>query len=221
MSSYGATCPPGLYVLSQDYEALMLVGWRRCGNFFYKPNMTSTCCPQYTIRLSVNDFKASRSQRVVMNKMSRYCSETLSVLTVDTKPAEFTEEIYALYKTYQMKVHGDSEDKFTELDFTSFLVSSPLYDDRSIVPEGSLTWGSFHQLYRLNGKLVAVGVIDISATGLSSVYCFYDPDLPNLSLGKYTALCEIEFARSNGLMYYFLGFYIDSCPKMRYKAEYK
>ena len=101
------------------------------------------------------------------------------------------------------------------------MVTSPLVDDREVVPEGSVKWGTFHQQYRLNGKLVAVGVVDISQSGISSVYCFYDPEMSHLSLGKYVALREIDFARAHQLEYYYLGFYIPTCPKMSYKGEYK
>ena len=120
-----------------------------------------------------------------------------------------------------MKIHQDPPDKFSPQSFCSFLVDSPLYDDRQSVREGDLEWGTFHQIYRIGGKLVAVGVLDFSELGLSSVYCFYDPDLPHLSLGKYTALREIEFVKSHSLRYYFLGFYIHTCPKMSYKGDYK
>ena len=220
-ASYGAVCPQDSYVLSRDYEKLMLIGWRRCGTFFYKPDMPNTCCPQYTIRLNANEFKPSKSQKKVLSRMSKYCEENSVQLTVETRKAAFTEEMYELYKRYQVKIHQDPPDKFSEQSFCSFLVDSPLYDDRSHVPEGDLEWGTFHQLYRLDGKLVAVGVLDFSELGLSSVYCFYDPDLPQLSLGKYTALREIEFVRSHSLSYYFLGFYIHTCPKMSYKGDYR
>ena len=49
-------------------------------------------------------------------------------------------------------------------------------------------YGSYHQLYRLDGRLVAVGVVDILPSGLSSVYLFYDPDEKLLSLGMYVQL---------------------------------
>ena len=90
--------------------------------------------------------------------------------------------------------------------------------------------GSYHQQYRIDGVLIAVGVIDVLPTGISSVYSFYDPELSggklNFNLGKFTALREIEWVRRASkyrpnLKYYYLGFYIHSCQKMRYKAEYK
>ncbi len=87
----------------------------------------------------------------------------------------------------------------------------------------NLSYGTFHQLYRLDGLLVAVGVIDILPSGISSVYLFYDPDYKFLELGKYTALNEIKFCLDNNeynFNYYYMGFYIHSCQKMKYKGEY-
>ncbi|KAK1905554.1 Arginyl-tRNA--protein transferase 1, partial [Dissostichus eleginoides] len=83
-------------------------------------------------------------------------------------------------------------------------------------------YGSFHQQYWLDDRIVAVGVIDILPTCVSSVYLYYHPDFASLSLGSYSALREIAFTRqlqkqSPKLCYYYLGFYIHSCPKMRYK----
>ena len=66
---------------------------------------------------------------------------------------------------------------------------------------------------------------DILPDCLSSVYAFYDPILSaQLELGKYTALREIEWVRRAKWLndrYYYLGYYIHSCQKMIYKAEYK
>ncbi|KAJ6317776.1 hypothetical protein OIU76_013337 [Salix suchowensis] len=107
--------------------------------------------------------------------------------------------------------------------------SIPLYypvqpsgDDR-VPPCG---FGSFHQQYVIDGQLVAVGVIDILPKCLSSKYFFWDPDFAYLSLGKYSALQEIGWVKENevycpSLQYYYLGYYIHSCSKMRYKAAYR
>jgi arginine-tRNA-protein transferase len=83
--------------------------------------------------------------------------------------------------------------------------------------------GTYHQHYRLaDGVLIAVGVVDVLPHGLSSVYLFYDPTFAHdlVPLGKYAILREIEWTQQVGLPYYYLGYYIESCPKMRYKADY-
>jgi len=49
-------------------------------------------------------------------------------------------------------------------------------------------YGSFHQQYWLDDKLIAVGVIDILPKCVSSVYLFYDPDYYHMVLGTYSSL---------------------------------
>jgi arginine-tRNA-protein transferase len=143
-------------------------------------------------------------------------------LTIETVPAAFTVEAYQLYKKYQMCVHNDKEGDITMRGFERFLVESPLVPETYTHPETGVAvqYGTMHQLYRIDTRLVAVGVVDVLPDGLSSVYTIYDPDDRDLVLGKYTALREIEWARQHGLQGYYMGFYIHDCDKMRYKAEY-
>ena len=72
---------------------------------------------------------------------------------------------------------------------------------------------------------MAVGVVDILPSSLSSVYFFYDPSYHHLSLGVWSALQEIAWVQRFSLTHpscvnYVMGFYIHSCPKMRYKAQF-
>ncbi|KAE8590141.1 hypothetical protein XENTR_v10017960 [Xenopus tropicalis] len=111
------------------------------------------------------------------------------------------------------------------LEFTRFLCDSPLEPETR--PDGpACGYGSFHQQYWLDGKIIAVGVIDILPYCVSSVYLYYDPDYAFLSPGVYSALREVAFTRelqrkAADLCYYYMGFYIHTCPKMRYKGQYK
>ncbi|XP_066880599.1 arginyl-tRNA--protein transferase 1 isoform X23 [Kogia breviceps] len=124
------------------------------------------------------------------------------------------QESYQVYKRYQMVVHKDPPDK-------------PTVSQAETPPSGpDCGYGSFHQQYWLDGKIIAVGVIDILPYCVSSVYLYYDPDYSFLSLGVYSALREIAFTRqlhekTSQLSYYYMGFYIHSCPKMKYKGQYR
>lgn len=56
------------------------------------------------------------------------------------------------------------------------------------------------------------------------MYFFYDPDYRSLTLGTYGSLREVQFTKdlhekSAEIEYYYMGFYIHSCPKMRYKGK--
>ncbi|KAL1535418.1 arginyltransferase [Salvia divinorum] len=142
--------------------------------------------------------------------------------------SSFDYEEYYLYRKYQLRVHNDTPEHVTESSYKRFLVDTPLVyvppnGDGSVPPCG---FGSFHQQYVVDGKLIAVGVIDILPKCLSSKYLFWDPDFAFLSLGKYSALEEIKCVQENQvhcplLQYYYLGYYIHSCNKMRYKAAYR
>nr|XP_056705405.1 arginyl-tRNA--protein transferase 1 isoform X3 [Euleptes europaea] len=135
------------------------------------------------------------------------------------------QESYQVYKRYQMVIHKDPPDKPTASQFTRFLCDSPLEAENP--PNGpDCGYGSFHQQYWVDGRIIAVGVIDILPKCVSSVYLYYDPDYSFLSLGVYSALREIAFTRqlhekASDLSYYYMGFYIHSCPKMRYKGQYR
>ncbi|XP_072480577.1 arginyl-tRNA--protein transferase 1 isoform X1 [Notamacropus eugenii] len=131
----------------------------------------------------------------------------------------------SLYAKYQMAIHKDTAAECGEAEFTRFLCSSPL--EAETPPNGpDCGYGSFHQQYWLDGKIIAVGVIDVLPYCVSSVYLYYDPDYSFLSLGVYSALREIAFTRqlhekTSQLSYYYMGFYIHSCPKMKYKGQYR
>lgn len=58
-------------------------------------------------------------------------------------------------------------------------------------------YGSFHQQYYLDDRLIAVGVIDILPLCVSSVYFFYDPDYRFLSLGSYGSMRFVHHPVSN------------------------
>ncbi|XP_036979209.1 arginyl-tRNA--protein transferase 1 isoform X3 [Acanthopagrus latus] len=158
---------------------------------------------------------------------SSHCLEVrlVPVSLEDPQFAVTYEQSAALYARYQMAIHGDDPSECSESEFRRFLCDSPLEAEYS--PDGpEMGYGSFHQQYWLDGRIVAVGVIDILPTCVSSVYLYYHPDFASLSLGSYSALREIAFTRqlqkqSPKLSYYYLGFYIHSCPKMRYKGQYR
>ncbi|XP_065528478.1 arginyl-tRNA--protein transferase 1 isoform X3 [Lathamus discolor] len=155
--------------------------------------------------------------------------------TVEGSQLQAADQVFLLQnsksKTNQPKSIEDfvfvslPDDAQHKLEFTRFLCDSPLEAENA--PDGpECGYGSFHQQYWLDGKIIAVGVVDILPYCVSSVYLYYDPDYSFLSLGVYSALREIAFTRqlhekAPDLCFYYMGFYIHSCPKMRYKGQYR
>lgn len=146
------------------------------------------------------------------------------------------DESFEVYRKYQVMIHKDKPNECSMSQFQRFLCSSPILEGEPIVANAAAAnfpagffptgYGGYHQQYVLDGKIICVGVLDILPRCVSSVYLYYDPDYSFLSLGTVSALMEITYVRSlqshwsDKLTQYYMGFYIHSCPKMRYKAQY-
>ncbi|VDM39597.1 unnamed protein product [Toxocara canis] len=335
----------------QHYNDILDRGMRRSGRYIYKPIISETCCPQYTIRLDVHKFNLSRTQKRVLRRMNDFLlydikpkksegEEDLEIrikhtvsesgtlgnntggsvapsvwssnsgavkedatsghdeIENNTKPKrepghkkkimrrkrafermrakaidveefmkkraekeqsrrrtlesfllpydekkfkhrleirlvkllsrEFettVDESFAVFEKYQTIIHKD--DHCSRRGYLNFLANSPLFheEDLSSSPK-SVDLGSYHQQYVLDGRIIAVGVIDILPRCLSAKYFYYDPEFSFLSLGTYAALREIAFTLELAkerpeLHFYYMGYYIDSCPKMRYKGRFR
>ena len=71
-----------------------------------------------------------------------------------------------------MTVHKDPASRWKQTDFKRFL-GSGIKQTSTPVEHGSdkvRRLGSFHQVYRLDGQIVAVAVLDLLPHSVSSVY---------------------------------------------------
>ncbi len=179
------------------YRRLMEHRFRRSGAFAYRPECPHCrgCIP---LRVPVDAFRPSRSQRRVWRRNQDVRVE-LADLSGD-------DEHYDLFVRYQHGKHG-GEMLSSRESFEEFLADSPV--------------DSFEMRYRLDGRLVAVGVVDIFENALSSVYCYYEPALPRRAFGTFSALREIIECRARGLAHWYAGYYIRGCAKMEYKAAFR
>jgi arginine-tRNA-protein transferase len=140
------------------------------------------------------------------------------LFTVNLEPDTFTDEKYELFHDYQQNVHHEGPSEISRAGFKRFLCSSPL--ERRAESSGKRL-GSYHHCYRLDGRLIAMAVLDLLPHAVSGVYFLYHRDFEKWSLGKLSALRETALALEGGYEYYYMGYYIHSCLKMRYKGTYK
>ena len=71
-----------------------------------------------------------------------------------------------------------------------------------------------------SGKLVGVGILDVTPNALSSVYFYWDPDYARFSLGTYSALVELDLCEEWGKEFYYLGYLVAGSATMSYKADF-
>ena len=218
-TSYEMVIRP-LSMTPTQYQHLIDNGWYRRGGvkmFRMIHNHSLQCCDWET-RVHVNkfDYKSHKSYRKVLRRMPT------DRLTVETKPKHFSKEAFDLYNSYH--IHRHEKPQKSEFSYCEHVVDSPIANETI----DGVDYGTFHQLYRLDGKLVAVGIIDVVPKGMVSIYMWYDisKEIKKYSFGVYSALKEIEFvqemSRSNPTMqFYYLQGWNKGNPKLSYKARYE
>jgi arginine-tRNA-protein transferase len=76
-------------------------------------------------------------------------------------------------------------------------------------------------LYLKDGRLLGVALIDILPQAISAVYCYYDPEERQRGLGVFSVLQHIEIARTRGIPWMYMGYWVEGNASMRYKASYQ
>lgn len=181
------------------YNALIQKGFRRSGDYLYRPHCEH-CEKCISTRIVAAEFQPNRSQKRAVTKNSD--------LAIATETARYSDEYFDMYCRYLESRHkGAGMDNPEQSDFERFLIS-----------EWCTT--EFCTL-RLDGKLLAVAVTDIVSTGLSAVYTYFDPDCDKRSLGTACIMMQLQLAVDRGLDYVYLGYWIEECGKMNYKSFYK
>ena len=189
---------PGL-LKESDYQKAMDLGMRRSGTLVYRP-LCSGCRKCQPFRLKVSNFVESKSQR----RARKRCEGLFSVDIIRPRPDA---EHLRLYARYQQDQHGKDGQEIDEEAYTRFLVES-------VADTWELAWRD------RSGKLVGVGIVDLVADGISTVYFYWDPALRDLSLGVASALWEIDLCRRWHRQYYYLGYLVRGSKTMSYKSQF-
>ncbi|KAJ3862956.1 arginine-tRNA-protein transferase [Lentinula novae-zelandiae] len=221
-----SSCCPLVHVLcfeSSKHHKKLVNRWntfiQRGGNAGNREKQKGKANAKFNLRASIHasEFHSDQNQQFAHR------------FEMTLEPSSYTDEKYELFKKYQTEIHYDST---SPKGFRNFLVATPLHQEPiqySSPPTSDFPthYGSYHWCYRLDGKLIAISVIDILPECVSSVYFMYDKDYEAYSLGKLSALKEnvlaqeLHAAGAPSLKYLYLGYYVHSCQKMRYKGEYQ
>lgn len=177
------------------YEELLAAGWRRTGPALYRYRCEdcSSCVP---IRL--------RSDRLERGGRARRLARRNADLSFALLPPAFTDERFALYADYVRRRHGGPMEGLEES--CRSLIASPM--------------AAISEYRDQNGKLLALGFLDLLPEGLSSAYFAFDPAASSRSLGIYSVFAESAAGLELGKPYYYLGFWVPGSPTMDYKADF-
>lgn len=198
---------------TEEYLHRLLGNWRRFGHMMFRPRCRS-CSACQSLRIDVGSFRPDRSQR-----RCRRDNENVIQLRIGTPLVTRAKlRLYDRYHAHQSQEKGwpAHPNKDAESYRDSFV------DQPFPVEE----W-----CYFLDEQLIGVGYVDYlpgptrptnqnPEGGLSAIYFFYEPQERQRALGTWNVLCLIEEARRRGLPYVYLGYYVEGCGSLSYKARF-
>ncbi|MES2643246.1 MAG: arginyltransferase [Myxococcota bacterium] len=196
-----ARCParvPTVPLSPEQLDLLLEEGDQRVGGTVFRTEcpFCSACEP---VRIDIPAFTPSRAQRRVMRRNED--------LTVELGPPTLSRRRVSLWNRHR-RARGllTEHSRKDPIGYQEWLVEScaPTTEVR----------------YSLDGRLVAVSLLDLGLTSANSAYHFFDPSHAARSLGVYSVLHEIEVCRARGMRWYYLGLWVEDCAALRYKSGY-
>jgi arginine-tRNA-protein transferase len=188
-------------VTPEETEALVERGWRRFGPEYFRP-ICRGCQECVSLRVPVADFRVSKSQRRVV----RRCAG----LTVLIGQPQAGAERVALYRKWHHAREASSGWHENPLDEEG-------YRRQFCFPHSC----GREMTYWDGQRLVGVGLIDEMPGSISSTYFFFDPDYSKLSLGVFSAMCEIALAKQLAKTYVYFGYRVAGCKSLIYKSSFR
>jgi arginine-tRNA-protein transferase len=173
-------------VSSTQLDRLLAEGWRHFGEHFFRysigfhENELRRVLP---LRIRLKDFTPSKSQRRILKKNQN--------TQIVIRPIEITPEKEILFETHKKRFKHGVPDSIYD-----FLSRSP-----AAVPCEALEICVFAQ-----EKLLATSFFDVGGAAVSAIYAMFDPQEDRRSLGIYTMLLVIDYARENNKTFYYPGY---------------
>ncbi len=185
-----------------DYQNMLEHGWRRFGKMHFVPEC-KYCQKCISMRIDVKNYKFSHSEKRVFKK------------NLDTKlyiqAPSLTLDHLRLYDKYHFHMSKKKNWPYSSIE--------PAEYDRSYVQGKADYTKEF--LFVKDEKLIGVALVDILSKSISAIYCFYDHDYEDLSIGKFSILVQIKIAKELNIPYIYLGYWIKEHFSMGYKEAYK
>ena len=184
---------------AEQLDFFTKLGFRRSQNFVYRPHC-GYCRACVSLRLPVARFAPDRTQR-------RIAARNSDLQWAELPPARAAQCLYPLFKAYQDARHAGGEmAQFSPEEFARLADSGPAAACFAL---------------SLDGRVVGATLCDRTPAGLSAIYSLYDPYLEKRSLGTELILRLIAQARAEALPHVYLGYWIEDCRKMSYKARFR
>lgn len=184
-----------------EYSQRLTEGWRRFGAVVFRPECPK-CRRCQSLRVSATEFRASRSQRRAWDRNEGEIAVRIAEPAVDPDRLE----LFARFHEHGHRAKGWPAPDDDEMRLRLHVMN----------PFPTEEW-----TYWIDGRLVGLGYVDVLPAGLSAIYFVHRPDEHRRSLGTFNILKMLEAARRRRLPHVYLGYYVDGCRSLEYKAAFR
>jgi arginyl-tRNA--protein-N-Asp/Glu arginylyltransferase len=185
-----------------EYQSRLQAGWRRFGRAIFHP-VCAHCKACQSLRVPVATFRPDRSQR-----RARKSNVDLVLEIGEPSVSAAKLRLYDRFHGFQSDDKGwPVQDPKDPLEYASSFVENPFETEE---------W-----CYYRGDRLVGVGYVDVLPDSLSAIYFYYDPDERDRSIGTFNVLRIIDSAVERGIPHVYLGYYVEGCRSLEYKARFR
>ncbi|MCU0339573.1 MAG: arginyl-tRNA--protein transferase [Spirosomaceae bacterium] len=179
-------------------DRFLASGWFRTVNMLFRAKVTcfdNDICSPINIRVRLTDHVFSKSLRKLYNRNGR-------LFWHEIRKATITPEKEALFRQHQRRFRS-----FLCNSLEEFLVLTPRFDTYEI------------NIYD-EDRLVAVSYFDQGENSVMSLLGLFETGYASYSLGIYSMLLEMEYAKSRNQKWYYPGYVHESPSMYDYKLRF-
>ena len=187
-------------VAPSQMDELWSFGWRHFGEYFFRYSLATHnghVCRVIPLRIDLNKFSPSRSQKRVLSK-----NRDVKIIVRDTLLDELKADLFYRHRNRFSNNIPDSIYDFLAVDAATV----PCMNREICVYSGE--------------RLIATSFLDIGFASTSAVYAMFDPVESKRSLGILTMLEAIRYTRELNCSYYYPGYAYVGSSSYEYKKNF-
>jgi arginine-tRNA-protein transferase len=188
------------WISPAELDELLSFGWFRgrgimfrAGIICFNGELQSTL----NMRINVNAFTPKKSHRKLLRR-------NREKFRIQWGAPKWDEEHNLIFKHHSLRFSERTNESLSD----SYLLEGP-----------ERQFDEFECSVFYEDRLIAFSYVDIGAQSMASIMCSFDSEFDGDSLGIYTMLEELEFAKKMGLQWYYPGYVLDHCRSFDYKLS--
>ena len=189
------------FITPEKYDHYLERGWFRSSFMMYKSEIlciNNGLSSIVNIRVDLKDYEIKKRHKKLLRRND-------SLFEVNLCPLNIHNEAERLYQQQKQKFQG----------FIHSTLKDYLFANMEVVPYNTKQIEVRHE-----GRLIAMSIVDLGLNSIASILGLYDLKAKQFSLGKYTMLKELEFAKNTGIKWYYPGYILDQESSFNYKLNF-